>query len=131
MAQAIAPSFPDTDEALLAQVVERYQEIGAWNTDPVMTEESFDRLQMVMEQAGELASGLMEDVPQAKARCADCRTRLEQGERVSKAMKDSPYRNRPATLSFTVAGSISRNPLFFPTQYPKGAVENMEATKNI
>ena len=55
VAQAIAPSFPDTDEALLAQVVERYQEIGAWNTDPVMTEESFDRLQMVMEQAGELA----------------------------------------------------------------------------
>ena len=44
---------------------------------------------MLLEQAVELASGLMEDVPQAKARCADCRTRLEQGERVSKAMKDS------------------------------------------
>ena len=44
---------------------------------------------MLLEQAVELASGLMEDVPQAKARCADCQTRLEQGERVSKAMKDS------------------------------------------
>lgn len=44
---------------------------------------------MLLEQAVELASGLMEDVPQAKAWCADCRTRLEQGERVSKAMKDS------------------------------------------
>ena len=55
VAQAIAPSFPDTDEALLAQVVERYQEIGAWNTDPVMSEAAFERLQMVMQQAGELA----------------------------------------------------------------------------
>ncbi len=55
VAQAIAPSFPDTGEELLAQVVQRYKDIGAWNTDPVMSEEAFDRLQMVMEQAGELA----------------------------------------------------------------------------
>ena len=44
---------------------------------------------MPLEEAVELASGLMEDVPQAKARCVDCRTRLDQGERVSTAMRDS------------------------------------------
>lgn len=55
VAQAIAPAFPDTEEELLTQVVQRYKDIGAWNADPIMTEESFDRLQMVMEQAGELA----------------------------------------------------------------------------
>lgn len=55
VAQAVAPAFPDTDEELLAKVLQRYMDLGAWNTDPVMTEEAFDRLQMVMEQAGELA----------------------------------------------------------------------------
>ena len=37
----------------------------------------------------ELAAGLMEDVPPAKARCLDCRARLDQGEPLSRAMKDS------------------------------------------
>ncbi len=44
---------------------------------------------MPLEEAVELASNLMEDVPQAKARCLDCRARLDRGERVSTAMKDS------------------------------------------
>ena len=44
---------------------------------------------MPLEEAVELASGLLEDVPQAKARCMDCRSRLDQGERVSTAMKES------------------------------------------
>ena len=55
VAQAIAPSFPDTGEELLATVLQRYKDIGAWNTDPVMSEAAFERLQMVMQQAGELA----------------------------------------------------------------------------
>lgn len=42
-----------------------------------------------MEEAVELAAGLMEDVPPAKARCLDCRARLDQGEPLSHAMKDS------------------------------------------
>ncbi len=54
IAKAIAPSFPDTDEALLATVARRYQEIGAWSTDPIMKESSFDLLQTVMTSAGEL-----------------------------------------------------------------------------
>ena len=55
VAQAIAPAFPDTGEEILTQVVQRYKDIGARNTDPVMTEEAFERLQTVMEEAGELA----------------------------------------------------------------------------
>ena len=50
----VADSFPDTDLALLVKSVESYQAIDAWNTDPVMSEESFNRLQSVMTEAGEL-----------------------------------------------------------------------------
>ena len=44
---------------------------------------------MPIEEAVELAAGLMEETPSAKERCLDCRTRLEQGERSSVAMKQS------------------------------------------
>ena len=47
-------SFPDTDLALLEKAVESYRSIDAWNDTPVMTEESFNRLQSVMTEAGEL-----------------------------------------------------------------------------
>ncbi len=55
VAQVIAPSFPDTSEELLAKSVKRYQEIDAFCTDPVMKEESFQLLQTVMTEAGELS----------------------------------------------------------------------------
>ena len=55
VAQAIAPAFPDTGEELLAVVVQRYKDIDAWCTTPAMSEESFNLLQEVMTQAGELA----------------------------------------------------------------------------
>ena len=54
VARAVADQFPDTSLDLLTQSVASYRAIGAWNTDPVMTQESFERLQMVMTQAGEL-----------------------------------------------------------------------------
>ena len=54
VARAVAEFFPDTTVALLAASVASYRAIGAWNTDPVMTEESFGRLQTVMSEAGEL-----------------------------------------------------------------------------
>ncbi|MBQ8683105.1 MAG: ABC transporter substrate-binding protein [Clostridia bacterium] len=54
VARAVADSFPDTDLALLVKSVESYQAIDAWNTDPIMSEESFNRLQSVMTEAGEL-----------------------------------------------------------------------------
>ena len=55
VAQVVAPSFPDTDEALLATVIERYLEIGVWCDTPIMDEAPYDLLQEVMSQAGELA----------------------------------------------------------------------------
>ena len=54
IAEAVADSFPDTEVDLLATVVQRYKDIGAWNDTPVMTQESLDLLQEVMEQAGQL-----------------------------------------------------------------------------
>ena len=35
-------------------VAQRYKAIDAWNADPVMTEDSLERLETVMESAGEL-----------------------------------------------------------------------------
>ena len=55
VAEAVADSFPDTEFALLVKSVAAYRAIDAWNTDPVMSEESFQRLQRVMTEAGELA----------------------------------------------------------------------------
>ena len=44
---------------------------------------------MPLEEAVELASGLMEDTPQAKVRCQACQDQLNQGAKVSAAMKES------------------------------------------
>ena len=54
VAEAIKDFFPDTDTDLLAQVLQSYKDIDAWKTDPVMKEESYNLLQTVMEEAGEL-----------------------------------------------------------------------------
>ncbi|MGI6225403.1 MAG: ABC transporter substrate-binding protein [Peptococcales bacterium] len=54
IAKAIKPSFPDADEKILTAVAKRYKEIDAWNQTPMFTEDSFNRLQDVMELAGEL-----------------------------------------------------------------------------
>lgn len=55
IAEVLLPSFPDSDINVLATVVERYLSIDAWNQTPVMTEESFNRLQDVIEASGELS----------------------------------------------------------------------------
>lgn len=54
IAKATISSFPDTDIEVLTRVIERYKEIDAWSTTPVMSEDSFNRLQQVMTEAGEL-----------------------------------------------------------------------------
>lgn len=54
IAEAIKDFFPDTDVELLADVIQSYIDIDAWNNTPVLTEESFNLLQTVMEEAGEL-----------------------------------------------------------------------------
>lgn len=55
IAATVADSFPDTAPDLLTKAVESYRRIGAWNDTPVMSRESFDRLQAVMTEAGELS----------------------------------------------------------------------------
>lgn len=54
VAEVIKDFFPDTEVDLLAQVLQSYQDIDAWKTSPEMKEEAFERLQTVMEEAGEL-----------------------------------------------------------------------------
>lgn len=55
IAETVAEFFPDTSIEILTSVAKRYKEIDAWNQDPVMKRESFDKLQEVMEQANELS----------------------------------------------------------------------------
>lgn len=53
-ANIIQGYFPDTDIDLIATVIENYKEIEAYSLNPVITEDSFDRLQDIMISAGEL-----------------------------------------------------------------------------
>lgn len=59
VAKAIQSFFPDTDLETLAQAIQSYKDIEAWNATPVLKEDSFNLLQAVMIEAGELK----EEVP--------------------------------------------------------------------
>jgi len=54
IAQVILPFFPDADPVILANAIARYKAIEAYSVTPQITQEGFDRLQRVMESAGEL-----------------------------------------------------------------------------
>ena len=54
IAKAIQSFFPDTDLEMLANAIQQYKDIDAWNETPVLKQEAFDRLQTVMTEAGEL-----------------------------------------------------------------------------
>lgn len=54
IAKVIAPQFPETDEATIAIIVGRYLEQDTWKGDTVFEESSFDLLQNILEEAGEL-----------------------------------------------------------------------------
>ncbi len=54
IAKVIQPSFPDTDLKTLETVIQNYKDIDAWCAVPVMKEEAFEKLQTVMQEAGEL-----------------------------------------------------------------------------
>ncbi len=63
VAKAIASQFPDSGLEVLTAVCKRHQEVDAWNATPVMTKEAFERMEDVMETAGELPSRVpFEDV---------------------------------------------------------------------
>ena len=54
IAEVVQEFFPDTDLDMLESAIQSYKNIDAWNETPVMTEESFSRLEDVMIEAGEL-----------------------------------------------------------------------------
>ncbi len=55
IAEKIQSFFPDTDLDILTESIQSYKDIDAWNETPVLEEEAFDRLQTVMQEAGELS----------------------------------------------------------------------------
>ena len=54
IAEIVQEFFPDTDLDMLEAAIQSYKDIDAWNEDPILKEESFNRLQEVMIEAGEL-----------------------------------------------------------------------------
>lgn len=54
IAQIIAPQFKETDLQTITLIVKRYLEQDTWKTDTIFTEESFDLLQNILMEAGEL-----------------------------------------------------------------------------
>ena len=54
IAEAIQSFFPDTEIEQLANAVQSYKDIDAWNETPVLKEEAYNRLEEVMTMAGEL-----------------------------------------------------------------------------
>ncbi|MBQ2062083.1 MAG: ABC transporter substrate-binding protein [Oscillospiraceae bacterium] len=55
VAKVIAPQFPDTDVAVVAEVVGRLRSIEAWNATPVMESSAWERVESIMIGAGQLA----------------------------------------------------------------------------
>ena len=55
VAKAIEEFFPDTDLELLETVCRRHADVDAFMGDPLLLPDALDRLQTVMEQAGELS----------------------------------------------------------------------------
>ena len=54
IAQVIAPQFPETDADTIAVIVGRYLEQDTWKEDLIFEKESFELLQDILEEAGEL-----------------------------------------------------------------------------
>jgi len=54
IAEKIVGFFPDSDVQGLATSIQKYKDIDAWNQTPVLEETAFEKLQDVMEEAGEL-----------------------------------------------------------------------------
>ena len=62
IAAVIAPQFPETDPATIAVIVERYLAQDTWKEDTIFEESSFELLQSILAEAGELP----ENVPYEK-----------------------------------------------------------------
>lgn len=56
IAEAVISFFPDTSIESLEKSIQSYKDIDAWNETPVLKKEAFDKLQLIMTEAGELTS---------------------------------------------------------------------------
>lgn len=56
IAKAMLAYFPDSDVDTLSMVAKSYRETDSWTKTPVMTEDTFTRLQDIMAHAGELSA---------------------------------------------------------------------------
>lgn len=54
VAEVIQEFFPDTTVESLETSVQKYKDIDAWKENPILKEEAFDKLQLIMTEAGEL-----------------------------------------------------------------------------
>ena len=54
IAKNIAPQFKETPLENITKIVERYKAQDTWKKDTVFEKESFDLLQNILEEAGEL-----------------------------------------------------------------------------
>ena len=54
IAEVIAPQFAETELETITAIVRRYYEQDTWKENLIFEEESFDLLQEILEQAGEL-----------------------------------------------------------------------------
>ncbi|MCM3759557.1 ABC transporter substrate-binding protein [Alkalihalobacillus oceani] len=62
VAEAIIDFFEDTPVELIAQVVERYHAQGSFASSPIVQEEAWDNLHLIMEEAGELPQHVDYDI---------------------------------------------------------------------
>lgn len=54
IAESVQSFFPDTELDMLETAIQSYKDIDAWNDTPELTKESFEKLEDVMIEAGEL-----------------------------------------------------------------------------
>ena len=54
VAEVLSEHFTDANKDTLAKLVTRYKEQDTWKPDPVLTEEGFEQIQNIMEDAGQL-----------------------------------------------------------------------------
>ena len=62
IAEIIQPQFEETDFDTLNTIVKRYHEQDTWKTDTIFTEEAFELLQNILEEAGVLEKRVDYDV---------------------------------------------------------------------
>jgi NitT/TauT family transport system substrate-binding protein len=56
VAKSLAKSFSGTSEASIAASISSYLAIDAWRTDPTLEKSSFERMQDIMQNSGDLSS---------------------------------------------------------------------------